>query len=89
MGARRYRLALLLRPSLGAVSVALDSTCLLGVRRADPWWFVHRNHHDLPPNGTLVVGRDTDPDRLELADVWRRGSSHAAWSTTLLVDLLQ
>jgi 6-phosphogluconate dehydrogenase (decarboxylating) len=62
--------------------------CLLGVYRADPWWFVHQNHQDLPPDGTLVVGGDTDPDLLKIADVWRRGSSCTAWSTTLLIDLL-
>jgi hypothetical protein len=79
---------LLFRPPLGAVGVALDPTCLLGVRRTDLWWFVRRNHQDAPLGGALVVGRDADPDLLELADVWRRGSSRSAWSTTLLIDLL-
>jgi hypothetical protein len=60
---------LLLRLPLGAVGVALDLTCLLGVCRANPWWFICRNHQDVPPDGTLVVGRDTGPDRLELAHV--------------------
>jgi hypothetical protein len=69
MAARRYRLALLLRPSLGAVGIALDLRCLLGVSRADPWWFVRRNHKDLPPDGTLVIGGDTDPDLSKLTNV--------------------
>jgi hypothetical protein len=36
----------------------------------------------------LVVAGDVDLDLLKLTDVWRRGSSRAARSGTLLVDLL-
>jgi hypothetical protein len=87
-GTQRYRLELLLRPSLGAVGVALDLTWLLRVLRADPWWFIRRNHQDPSLHGTLVIGGDADPDLLKLANIWRRGSSRAARSTMLLVDLL-
>jgi hypothetical protein len=62
--------------------------CLLGVRHVDPWWFVRRDHQDTPLDGTLVVGRDANLDLLELTDVFGRGSSRTAWSTTILVDLL-
>jgi hypothetical protein len=87
-GTQRYHLMLLLRPSLGAVGVALDPMCLLRVRCADPCWFVRRDHPDPPPDGTLVVGGDMDPDLLKLTDIWRCGSSRAARSSTFLVDLL-
>jgi hypothetical protein len=40
------------------------------------------------PDGTLVVGRDEDPDLLELANVWRHRSWHIAMSTMLMIDLL-
>jgi hypothetical protein len=68
-GAQRYRLALLLRWLLGAVGVALDPTCPLGVRRVDPWWFVRRNHQDSPLDGALVIGVGVDPNLLKLTDV--------------------
>jgi hypothetical protein len=72
--ARRYCAALLICASLGAVGVALDSTCLLGVRRTVTWWFVLRHHQDQMKDGSLVIGGDVDLDLLELATPWRRGS---------------
>jgi hypothetical protein len=36
----------------------------------------------------LVIGGDANPDLLKLTNVWKRGSSHAVRSSTLVVDLL-
>jgi hypothetical protein len=62
-------LTLLHYSSLGTVGVALDPSCLLGVRRADSWWFVCRNHQNPLPDGTLVIGADADSDLLKHTDV--------------------
>jgi hypothetical protein len=86
--ARSYYAALLFCASLGPVGVALDLTCLLGVRRTVTWWFVLRHHQDPSKDGALVVGADVDPDLLELVTVRRHGSSRGTGSSTLLVDLL-
>jgi hypothetical protein len=74
--------------SLGVVGVAFDPTCFLGVRHAKTWWFVLRHHQDPSQDGALVIGGNVDPDLLELATIWRRGSSCGTRSSTLLVDLL-
>jgi hypothetical protein len=44
VGARRYCLALLLRPPLAAIRVGLDPMCLLGIRHANSQWVARRNH---------------------------------------------
>jgi hypothetical protein len=80
--------ALLFCPSLSAVGVALDLTWFRRVRHAETWWFVLRHHQDPSQDGALVVGGDMDPDLLELATIWRRGSPRGTRSSTLLVDLL-
>jgi hypothetical protein len=65
-------MVLLFYPSLGAVDVALDPTCFLGVYHAETWQF---------------IGRDVDPDILELT-IWRCGSLRGTRGNTLLIDLL-
>jgi hypothetical protein len=42
----------------------------------------------LSKDGALVVGGDVDPDLLELATIWRRGSSRGTRSSIPLIDLL-
>jgi hypothetical protein len=83
-GVREYRVPLLFRLSLGAVGVAFDPTCFLGVRHAESWRFVLRHHQDPSQDGALVIGGDEDPDLLELATIWRRGSTRGYVSIIIL-----
>jgi hypothetical protein len=82
--ARRYCAVLLICASLGAVGVALDPMCLLGIRHTMTWRFVFRHHQDLVKDGALVIGGDVDPNLMELAAVRRRGTGRS----TLMVDLV-